>query len=139
MPNVKTQSFQTEWLWLIVNIPLEATKSTIDGGNIILPYIPPHPPKGTKYHRYTVAVFEQPSQIGVNQVKAERIMDVREFVKDYNLTIRGASFFREVWDEEVTKIYQEILGVREPVYGPPPKVNPYLDETGSRMPKYVNL
>jgi len=75
-----------------------------------LPYIPPHPPKGTKYHRYTVAVLEQPSQIDVNQVKAERVMNVREFVKDYNLTVRGASFFREVWDENVTEIYQEILG-----------------------------
>jgi len=105
LPNVSANL-----LFCRVNIPLEATKSTIDGGNTILPYIPPHPPKGTKYHRYTVAALEQPSQFDVNQVKAERVMNAREFVKDYNLTVRGASFFREVWDEDVTKIYQEILG-----------------------------
>ena len=32
-----------------------------DNGQTIVPYLPPHPFRGMKYHRYPIFVFEQPS------------------------------------------------------------------------------
>ncbi|CAB4400423.1 unnamed protein product [Rhizophagus irregularis] len=140
MPDALNKTYQTEWHWLITNIPLNVTKSDISGGEVILPYIPPHPPKGTKYHRYTLAILEQPNnQKIIIPENMGRVKDVREFMSDYNLKLRGASFFREVWDEEVSKIYANILGIHEPKYGRQPKVDKYLDETGSKQQKYTNL
>ncbi|CAG8488518.1 8907_t:CDS:2 [Funneliformis caledonium] len=140
MPDTSNETYQTEWHWLITNIPINVTKSDISGGETILPFIPPHPPKGTKYHRYTFAILEQPNnqKIEISQ-NMSRIKDVRKFVSEYNLTVRGASFFREVWDQDVSTIYSEILGIREPQYGRQPKVDQYLDETGSKQPKYTNF
>ncbi|CAJ0626071.1 11172_t:CDS:2 [Entrophospora sp. SA101] len=128
MPDTKNQSYQTQWLWLIRNIPLNATKSNILGGQIILPYTPPHPPKGTFYHRYTFAIFEQfnNEKILVNNNNVGPNMDVRSFVEKYKLTLRGATFFREVWDIE-------------PQYGPIPKSDYYLDKTGKKKPKYPEI
>ncbi|CAI2181742.1 19973_t:CDS:2, partial [Funneliformis geosporum] len=140
MPDISNETYQTEWHWLITNIPINVTKHDISGGETILPYIPPHPPKGTKYHRYTFAILEQPNNQKIEiSPNMNRIKDVRNFVNDYNLTVRGASFFREVWDQDVSTIYSEILGIREPQYGRHPKVDQYLDETGSKQPKYTNF
>ena len=111
MPDTLNETYQTEWHWLIANIPLSVTKSNISGGKVILPYIPPHPPKGTKYHRYTLAILEQLNNQKISIPKnMSRVKDVREFMNEYNLTLCGASFFREVWDKYVSEIYTDILG-----------------------------
>ncbi|GBC02064.1 hypothetical protein RclHR1_04430014 [Rhizophagus clarus] len=140
MPDVPNNAYQTEWHWLITNIPLNVTKSDVSSGEVILPYVPPHPPKGTKYHRYTLAILEQPdNQKIIIPENMGRVKDVREFMSEHNLTLRGASFFREVWDEEVSNIYANILDVHEPQYGRRPKVDQYLDETGLKQQKYTNF
>ncbi|CAG8616730.1 4180_t:CDS:2, partial [Cetraspora pellucida] len=133
MPDVENKSFQTQWHWLITNIPISATKTDISGGTEVLQYVSPHPPKGTKYHRYTLGAFEQP--IGKIEVtKADLITNVREFASKYNLILRGATFFREVWDRDVSTIYRDRLGIHEPIYSKPPKVDHYLDATGKKQP-----
>jgi large subunit ribosomal protein L35 len=91
---------------------LSATASTVQGGDSVLDYIPPHPQKGTKYHRYTLIAFEQPNNgqdkvdIQLNQRDA---FDAQALEKSHNLTVSGFTFFRQVWDESVSKIYSEIL------------------------------
>ncbi|CAG8738904.1 20285_t:CDS:2, partial [Racocetra persica] len=128
MPDVENKRFQTQWHWLITNIPINATKTDISGGTEILQYVPPHPPKGTKYHRYTLGAFEQ--SVGKIEVtKADLITNVREFASKYNLILSGATFFREVWDKDVGSIYRDRLGIHEPIYGKLPKVDHYLDAT----------
>lgn len=94
------------------NVPLSATESIVTGGDVVLDYVPPHPQKGTKYHRYTLIAFEQPNEgqdkvdLQVNQREA---FDVKALAQSYGLKPTGASFFREVWDETVSKIYSEII------------------------------
>ncbi|CAG8521210.1 19776_t:CDS:10 [Dentiscutata erythropus] len=133
MPDVENKSFQMQWHWLITNIPINATKTDISGGNEILQYVSPHPPKGTKYHRYTLGAFEQPDG-KIEMTKMDLKMNVREFVNQYNLILRGATFFREVWDKDVSSIYKNQLGISEPIYGKPPKIDHYLDATGKKRP-----
>ncbi|CAG8534491.1 6753_t:CDS:2 [Scutellospora calospora] len=132
MPDVANKSFQTQWHWLITNIPISATKTDISGGTEILQYIPPHPPKGTKYHRYTLGVFEQPDG-KIETTRMDLSMNVRDFASQYNLKLRGVTFFREVWDKDVSSIYNR-LGIHEPIYSKPPKVDHYLDITGKKRP-----
>ncbi|CAG8604054.1 3546_t:CDS:2 [Ambispora gerdemannii] len=132
MPDVERKSFKTQWHWLITNIPLSATKHTVSGGTTLLDYIPPHPPKGTPYHRYTIGILHQPNDHEPLEIEQpHRWMNVREFMQEYRLELCGASFFRGEWDENVS--------IREPIYGPKPPPNLYLDETGKRPPKYLNL
>ena len=78
----------------------------------MLSYVPPHPQKGTKYHRYTLIAYEQPNagsdtvNITVDQRDA---FDVKALAQAHGLEPRGVSFFRQVWDESVSKIYSDVL------------------------------
>jgi large subunit ribosomal protein L35 len=102
------------------NIPLSAEWPTTQipdlnaGGTY---YIPPHPQKGTKYHRYVLLLLQQPSpaqQISIPVISdKERLgFNVRKFMGDYKLDGSvggGVHMWREVWDEEVSRIYSEVL------------------------------
>lgn len=85
-----------------------ATKSDISGGETLLPYVPPHPPKGTKYHRYIFGIYEQP-QGKIESEGSDPSIGLPQLVEQYQLKLCGASFFREVWDETVSDIYKNIL------------------------------
>ncbi|KAG9303594.1 hypothetical protein G9A89_018490 [Geosiphon pyriformis] len=139
MPDVKNKTYQFQWHWLLTNVPVSATQPLVQGGDEILSYIPPHPPEGTKYHRYTVAALEQYNNEKIYPQKVPRNMNVRQFVAENQLTLRGMSFFREEWDPDVAKIYRDILGKRQPKYGLSPYENPKLDETGKYPIRYLNL
>ncbi|GAA6011683.1 hypothetical protein JCM10207_004208 [Rhodosporidiobolus poonsookiae] len=138
VPDELNQSFTTFAHLLIPNITVSATTpaslplSTLPS---TLPFVPPHPQNGTPYHRYTVLLLEQPSQLSLDAADSalERGgFSAREFVQQHGLEARGVSFFRQVWDREVSKIYEEVLNLPEPRYGRPPKIDTY---TG-RPPKY---
>ncbi|KAI8370448.1 phosphatidylethanolamine-binding protein, partial [Radiomyces spectabilis] len=119
-PDVANKTYKQRCHWLMANVPLSATQSRVTDGNTILEYVPPHPEKGTKYHRYTLIAYEQPNQDKLD-IKAERdAFDTKAFAEKHGLKVRGVSFFREEWDPSVSKVY-EIMGVSEPIYGKPPK------------------
>ncbi|CAG8481535.1 12898_t:CDS:2 [Acaulospora colombiana] len=119
-------------------LPVNATKTDIAGGETIVPYIPPHPPKGTKYHRYTFGIYEQPyGKINIGDL--EQSKKVQDFVDEHRLKLRGASFFREVWDKDKRVLTPpSIKDTREPVYVKQPNFDPYIDRsTGkNRSTKY---
>jgi hypothetical protein len=48
---------------MVKDIVASPTKSIIQTGNgkTVVPYLPPHPFRGMKYHRYPILVFEQPA------------------------------------------------------------------------------
>ena len=101
------------------NIPLSAVSPAgrIPDLNRHTPYIPPHPQRGTKYHRYTLLLLPQESYTNPISVPPlsdkERLgFDVREFIRKYGLDRRdggGIHMWREVWDEKVSKIYKDFL------------------------------
>lgn len=114
------------------NISLSSTKSTISA-EALLPYVPPHPQNGTPYHRYTFLLLAQPSELTLAAEAVEREgLDVRQFVKEHNLEAAGISFFRQKWDKDVSAIYEQVLGQKEPRFGRAPKVDTYQ----GRPPKY---
>ncbi|CAO3664799.1 unnamed protein product [Umbelopsis vinacea] len=140
VPDQERQCYQQQCLWLTTNVPLSATQSIVNGGDSILAYVPPHPQKGTKYHRYTIVLLEQPNgKIEVPSSIESKRFDTRQFVQQHQLLPRGISFFREVWNEDVSGIYTDILKEREPVYGKPPKTDKYLDDVGQKSKKYLRL
>lgn len=140
VPDQERQTYQQQCLWLAANVPLSATQSVVEGGDAILPYVPPHPQKGTKYHRYTIVLLEQPNgKIDVPSSIESKRFDTRQFIQQHQLLPRGISFFREVWNQDVSRIYTDILKEREPVFGKPPKSDRYLDDVGVKSKKYLLL
>jgi len=139
VPDEENQTFQTYLHWLKPNIPLSATaRSALADTSSHTPYIPPHPQHGTKYHRYTTLLLPQSEEISLPVFsKEERFnFDVREFVEQYGLdgSKGGVHMFREVWDPEVSKIYEDILGWVEPKFGKPKMEDKYA----RRAQRYVS-
>lgn len=96
------------------NIPLSATTfptlSSLPPAT--LPYTPPHPQNGTPYHRYTLLLLSQPSaplSLPSESEIERRGFDVRSFIAQHKLEPKGVSFFRQVWDRDVSAIYREVL------------------------------
>ncbi|KAH6917704.1 phosphatidylethanolamine-binding protein [Coprinopsis sp. MPI-PUGE-AT-0042] len=155
VPDESTASYTTYLHWMQPNIPLSATHtSQILDLDQHTKYLPPHPQKGTPYHRYTVLLLPQPplqsnthsytrniearAEPGVPTSQHldipvvpdnERLgFNVREFCKAWGLDAKkggGVHMFREVWDEDVSKIYSDVLGQEEPRYGRQPKYDHY--------------
>jgi len=147
VPDTSVQGFTTYCHQLITNIPLSVTLKQVSGGSSVLPYIPPHPQNGSPYHRYTYVFFSQPSaspelaeatqaisgngeptdpvslKVDISPENVTReAFNVREFMKQYELTPAAIVFFRQVWEENaVGKVYKEILLKPEPRYGRIPK------------------
>ncbi|KIM48480.1 hypothetical protein M413DRAFT_232898 [Hebeloma cylindrosporum] len=153
VPNPESESFTTFLHWMKPNIALSATSPSLLNLNTHTKYIPPHPQRGTPYHRYVTLLLPQPP-IGSSDYTlaaasragdiptsmhldipvvpdAERLgFDVRAFVQKWNLNGAkggGAHLWREVWDENVSQIYKDVLNKPEPHYGRPPKVDPYAE------------
>lgn len=97
------------------NIALSATSpSLISNINSHTKYIPPHPQKGTPYHRYTVLLLPQKSHIDVPVVEMDRRLgfSVREFMATYNLdpsTGGGTHMWRGEWNPAVSRIHRDLL------------------------------
>lgn len=96
------------------NIPLSATTDSIDAsaGRTVVSYVPPHPEKGTRYHRYTYLLFEQSQAVPEKATMPEEQItdfDVRSFADEHGLSPAGVTFFRQVWDQDVPKIYEQVL------------------------------
>jgi large subunit ribosomal protein L35 len=101
------------------NIPLSALSSTwIPDLDTHTPYVPPHPQRGTPYHRYTTLLLPQQSptneiSVPVLSAKDRCGFDVRAFMEQHGLDGSkggGAHMFREVWNPVVSNIYKDVLG-----------------------------
>ncbi|CAE7067681.1 unnamed protein product [Rhizoctonia solani] len=145
VPDPSTKSFLTYLHAFQPNIPLSATKTQItlptalENSETSLPYIPPHPQAGTRYHRYTTLLLPQNSELSIDVSKLSREkFDVREAYKQYEFAPGGGiHMFRESWDETVGFVYKKFIGQPEPKFGKTPEPQPYLDDTGRRYRKYT--
>ncbi|TEB26318.1 PEBP-like protein [Coprinellus micaceus] len=163
VPNPETASYTTFLHWLQPNVPLSASTTRISGLNNHTKYIPPHPQKGTPYHRYTVLLIPQPPKEGETytrntearakdgEVTSKEIevdvigeegrkgFDVREFCERHGMSCKeggAVHMWREVWSERTNKVYREILKQPEPVFGRPPKPDRYAEIRGRK--KYIS-
>ncbi|KAI6128699.1 phosphatidylethanolamine-binding protein [Pisolithus croceorrhizus] len=133
VPDEANGTFQIYLHWLQPNVPLSATSSSpIADLNGHTEYIPPHPQKGTPYHRYTVLLLPQKAPISVPVLEKDQRcgFSVRDFIEKYELDLSaggGAFMWREVWSDTVPTIFREILGSEEPKYGRPPRPDRYAE------------
>ncbi|KAL4401892.1 mitochondrial 54S ribosomal protein YmL35 [Malassezia pachydermatis] len=140
VPCEETQSFQTYVHWLVKDVPLSLEKNAIPEGHAaLLPYIPPHPQRGTPYHRYTMLLFEQTAESTVAEIPREA-MDVSAFASAHQLKLAGIHFWREQWTDKtkhtISTIYKDVLKASEPRYGHPGRMDRLKDELGMRQSKY---
>lgn len=93
------------------NLPLSSVTNQIDPskGKVLQDYIPPHPQKGTPYHRYTFILFEQRAEIPGGAAVEKGNFEHRSFVQARALRPVGVNFFRQVWDGTVSQIYKDTL------------------------------
>lgn len=135
------------------NVPLSAThQARISDLNDHTPYIPPHPQRGTPYHRYVLLFLPQPPLGGVAytlnaEARAQpgvptsvhldvppigeaerRNFGVREFMQTWGLDGAkggGSHMWREVWDKRVSGIYKTVLSKSDaPFHLPFPFLGP---------------
>jgi hypothetical protein len=90
-------------------VPLSAAQATIEGGETVFHYLPPHPQKGSTPHRYVYVLLEQTDRLP--EVELSRSpFDLRHFASAHNLEPVGISFFKSKWSEGTSAIYKEVLG-----------------------------
>ncbi|EMR10875.1 hypothetical protein PNEG_01022 [Pneumocystis murina B123] len=109
VPDLEKDSFKIYLHWLISNIPISPTNASVQPskGTILASYIPPHPQKGSPYHRYTLLVFEQVKKISNDYNIIRNCFNVNQFASLNNLKIVGIHFWRSVWDEHVDKVMSD--------------------------------
>ncbi|KAI0274001.1 phosphatidylethanolamine-binding protein [Russula aff. rugulosa BPL654] len=131
IPDEDNQTFRTYLHWLQPNITLSSTKAGLLPPASHTPYLPPHPARGTPYHRYVLLLLphEDPNaKVSLPSGPLERNdFDLRSFVREHALRTDGGGAFmwRAVWDEECSRIWREVIKKPEPRYGYPPKPDHY--------------
>ncbi|OZJ06705.1 hypothetical protein BZG36_00307 [Bifiguratus adelaidae] len=145
-PDQENRTYQQYCHWLVANVPLSTTSPgvNVSDNNTLLSYIPPHPQRGTKYHRYTVIVYQQngDGQLELdiaNRPQSRERFDLGTFAETHKLQPVGVTFFRQVWSPATSSVYTDILKEKEPHYGRLPRIDPYVDETGRKIRKYVRV
>ncbi|KAG1725580.1 phosphatidylethanolamine-binding protein [Suillus paluster] len=133
-PDETNQTFQTYLHWL------HLSPSPVPNLNTHTAYIPPHPQRGTTYHRYTILLLPQQSRLSIPMVAKDKRagFDVRAFMEQHGLDRNvggGAHMWREVWSEGVPAVYKDILKTVEPKFGRMPKADRYGDFRGKK--RYV--
>ncbi|KAL5519253.1 MRPL35 [Sanghuangporus vaninii] len=136
VPDPENKSFTTYLHWMQPNIALSAATcgqiSTIAHAK----YIPPHPQRGSPYHRYCLFLLPHVNASEKVHVpppvsdEARIGFNLRAFCEEYGLDASlggGAHMWREVWDETVSDIYKHTLKLAEPHFGLPPRADPYAD------------
>ncbi len=100
------------------NIILSATKAGLLPPASHTPYLPPHPARGTPYHRYVLLLLPHGDpnvKLSLPSAPLERSdFDLRSFVQEHALRTDGGGAFmwRAVWDEESSRIWREVISER---------------------------
>ncbi|XP_075682108.1 large ribosomal subunit protein mL38 isoform X2 [Rhinoderma darwinii] len=108
--------------WLVGNIPGNQVLS----GDEVCHYFPTFPAKGTGYHRHIFILFKQEELIDFtddlrpnpcHSLKL-RTFKTLDFYRKYEdkMTPAGLAFFQCTWDDSVTRVFHNILHMKEPVF-----------------------
>lgn len=144
VPDVEKDGYDYRCHFLASNIPLSPTTpsillSKLENGHIILPWMPPHAQKGSKYHRLTIFVMEQgeqqPIDIDAARTKAQRLgFNLRSFNDRHRIVPITATLFRNIWDESTTDVMERagIEGANIELKPNKPEKLPYKKKDGAR-------
>ncbi|KAI0089880.1 phosphatidylethanolamine-binding protein [Irpex rosettiformis] len=143
VPDPKNSSFQGYLHWMQPNISLSSQSAEVVLPPAHTPYVPPHPQRGTPYHRYVVLLLPQqsptePIEIPVPTDRRRLGFNFRAFAEKYGFNGAnggGVHMWREIWDPTVSHIYEHTLKLEEPVFGREPKPDPYAE--AKQSPKYT--
>ncbi|CCG83372.1 Putative uncharacterized protein [Taphrina deformans PYCC 5710] len=125
VPDEANDAFKSYLHYLQTDVVLSPVEHAVDAANgkVIHSFIPPHPHKGTPYHRYTVVVWEQPEQapqpnapLAGKQAIPRENFDAQKFAQQNGLHAVGINFWRQVWDENVSSVmadYPEVAFVEK--------------------------
>lgn len=138
------------------DIPFSATRSNWNASQVkqVLPYIAPHPQRGTPYHRYVTLLLSRDTsssfEDGVSTASAPSsvVIDrhgfsIASYLASRNLTVSGIHFFRSQWTEgsgaeAVRQVYRDVLKENEPFFSDQKLWKPYTDPvTGLEPSKYA--
>ncbi|KAJ2517180.1 mitochondrial 54S ribosomal protein YmL35 [Coemansia sp. RSA 2049] len=142
-PFEEQQTFREQFHWVVADLPFSRMQSRVvidENSNVLLPYIPPHPAKGSPMHRYVLAVFEQGEggQEKLEGADVSRDMVVRDFVSQHRLRLVGISFFRSSWEESVDDVYRNVLKTDPPNFGPMPSERKDIGPDGRKINPFEN-
>lgn len=144
-PFEQQQTFREQFHWVVGNVPFSMTQSKMDLTDALelMPYIPPHPAKGTPTHRYAIVAFAQgeadTTKLDKSSIELDsRHMVLREFAAQYDLHPVGISFFRANWDESVDEVYRDVLQQTPPEYGEMPPMRKDVGPDGRKIDAYEN-
>lgn len=153
VPDVEKNSFMSRCHFLAVNIPLSPTKTSVplyrvNSAQLVAPWLPPFAQKGTPYHRYSIFVLQQNSNVILDasqlqkDIKRENF-SMQSFVSCHKLRPIGLGLFRSIWDEGTTNVMQqasiegaEIIYKRKKVVALKPKERPRGWDAKHAHPKY---
>lgn len=119
VPNEETDSYTNYLHYLRRDVSLTCTDHELhaSNGSLVHDYIPPHPHKGSNYHRYVVIVWEQPQKapqpnapLAGHNIPREAF-DAQSFAQQNGLHAVGINFWRQVWDAKVADLMQQYPGV----------------------------
>ncbi|KAJ2813426.1 mitochondrial 54S ribosomal protein YmL35 [Coemansia furcata] len=137
------QTFREQFHWVVANIPFSKSqsKANIADALTLLPYVPPHPARGTPNHRYAFVLFEQ-GENGSNRLESfevSRDSVLRTFAAQHDLRPAGISFFRASWNESVDDVYRDVLQQTPPNYGIAPTPRSDIGPDGRKINAYENF
>ncbi|RKP40175.1 phosphatidylethanolamine-binding protein, partial [Dimargaris cristalligena] len=139
-PNQTTQRYEERCHWLATNLALSVSIASPATFDTVLPYLPPHPAQGSKRHRYTFLLLEQPNggrdRLEVKLATESRDFNTRSFCAEHGLAVRGITFFRAEYDESVRGVYENILGTPSPCYQAFPYIDPRVGPDGKMINRY---
>lgn len=108
--------------WLVTNIP----GNRVTEGQETCPYLPPFPARGSGFHRFAFLLFKQDKRIDFSgdtrpspcYQLAQRTFHTFDFYKKHQdaMTPAGLAFFQCRWDDSVTRVFHQLLDMREPVF-----------------------
>ncbi|CAK5279833.1 unnamed protein product [Mycena citricolor] len=92
VPDPENQTYTTFLHWMKPNIPLSATHAgRIPFLNTHTQYVPPHPQKGTPYHRYVTLLLPHPPMEGFKYNRnTEALMTEKQAALSQSLTLSAA-------------------------------------------------
>lgn len=147
-PAPEIKNYREKTHWAVCNIPISFSSGVVDlskAGDLVIPYLPPHPQKGSSKHRFTFTLLEQPNS-GSTKLNPETLKStlleptscIRSLINTMDLTVSGVHFFRSEWSSFVTSFYKDVLNLPEPTFGPTPTVSPRVGPDGRVRNRYLN-
>ncbi|KAI5310064.1 hypothetical protein KEM55_001838 [Ascosphaera atra] len=113
VPNVSTDSFESRWHFLAINVPVTPTSPVVDLAalseeQVIIPWAPPYAQKGQPYHRLTTVVLDQRSLEPILKRRVDKFIKNYSFVRGlesmYKMLPVGVHLFRSIWDENTAEV-----------------------------------